>query len=281
MSNFSDFIGGGGGGALPVNIVLGHSQTWVPPVDGNICIHVVGAGGSGRGRIPSYSGGAGGYCKKNSLAVTTSGSFTVVVGAGGQGTSGSVAGNNGGNTTVSGTGLSATLTANGGGGAPYPANSNGAGGTAANGDVNNTGGAGGSKGGGAVGITGTGNAGGSQNYDQNGGDCDVVGPESLMGYGYICGGIGGKAWVNGTGTVYTNYASYGVITYPPDGNGGFLAGGGQYECQANGVQAHAYGGKGGIGGGGGGCFNNSGGQHLYSSSGDGGNGIVIIQYLPA
>ena len=49
-------------------------------------IHVIGAGGSGSGGpiLPSCTAGAaGGYCRKNSLAVTTSGSFTVVVGAGG------------------------------------------------------------------------------------------------------------------------------------------------------------------------------------------------------
>ena len=63
MSNFSDFIGGGGGGGLPVNIVLGYSQTWVPPADGNICIHVVGAGGGVAGKTASTAnGGAAGYC---------------------------------------------------------------------------------------------------------------------------------------------------------------------------------------------------------------------------
>ena len=111
MSNFTDFIstGGGGGGGLPVNIILGYSQTWVPPVDGNICIHVVGAGGGAMGNDGyDSSGGAGGYCKKNSLAVTTSGSFTVVVGAGGAGGYNGAAGGTGGNTTVAGTGLSST-----------------------------------------------------------------------------------------------------------------------------------------------------------------------------
>jgi hypothetical protein len=278
MSNFSDFIGGSGGGRLPVNIVLGHSQTWVPPVDGNICIHVVGAGGSGRGTSTSYSGGAGGYCKKNSLAVTTSGSFTVVIGAGGAGVTGSVAGNNGGNTTVAGTGLSATLTANGGGGAPYPSNGHGVGGTAANGDVNNTGGAGGIKGGGAVGITGTGNSGGASTLVNNGGDCDVVGPENLMGYGYICGGNGGKAYIARTATIYTNAREYAAPQNAS--NGGFLAGGGQFEMSNNGNEASCTGGKGGIGGGGGGCWNLANVAAL-NTSGDGGNGIVIIQYLPA
>ena len=70
-------------GVLP-QIALTNSQTWVPPMDGNICIHVIGAGGAGEGH-GVQSGGAGGYCKKNSLAVTTSGSYTVVIGTGGAG----------------------------------------------------------------------------------------------------------------------------------------------------------------------------------------------------
>ena len=82
MSTLSSLISGGGGGALP-QIALTQSQTWVPPQDGNICIHVIGAGGAGLSSTGTLnSGGAGGYCKKNSLAVTTSGSYTVVVGVG-------------------------------------------------------------------------------------------------------------------------------------------------------------------------------------------------------
>jgi hypothetical protein len=96
----------GGNDTLP-QIALTQSQTWVPPQDGNVCIHVIGAGGSGSGGTSyQYSGGAGGYCKKNSLAVTTDGSYTVVVGVGGARTTGSSAA--GGNSTVAGTELSST-----------------------------------------------------------------------------------------------------------------------------------------------------------------------------
>ena len=273
MSNFSDFIGGGGG--LPVNIVLGHSQTWVPPVDGNICIHVVGAGGGGVGTDGSNrSGGGAGYCKKNSLAVTTSGSFTVVVGAGGEGGYNNATGGTGGNTTVAGTGLSATLTANGGTGATTSAQ--GVGGTAANGNVNNTGGAGAYTGGGAVGITGTGNAGSaSADNDPYGGSCDSVGPESIIGHGYICGGKGGDMFYSKTAAS----ATYGPMNYSPNGTGGFLAGGGTWYMDGSGMGQRAHGGHGGIGGGGGGCNNDAG--ATYATGGNGGNGIVIIQYLPA
>ena len=280
MSNFSDFIGGGGGGGLPVNIVLGHSQTWVPPVDGNICIHVVGAGGGATGvdndNYSPTSGGGGGYCKKNSLAVTTSGSFTVVVGAGGEGKVNQAAGTTGGSSTVAGTGLSATLTANGGTGSSI--SGSGTGGTAANGDVNNTGGAGNYNGGGAVGITTTGIAGGGtagRASPYGGGHCDVVGPESLMGHGYICGGLGGDLLQ----TTTTSNTNSGATQYSPNGNGGFLAGGGVAQITGAGINSAVHGGHGGIGGGGGGASNGY--AQSRASGGYGGNGIVIIQYLPA
>ena len=179
MSNFSDFIGGGGGGSFPT-IFLHKSQTWVPPQDGNIMIHVIGAGGSGscsNNTQQLESGAAGGYCRKNSLAVTTSGSFTVVVGAGGAATFGSFsAGVAGGTTSVAGTGLSSTLTATGGAAGALSNNAHTTGGTASNGDVNNAGGRGGfTKGGGAVGLTGAGNDGVVRDFLGTGGNCDILG----------------------------------------------------------------------------------------------------------
>jgi hypothetical protein len=275
MSNFTDFISGGGGSASFPTIFLSKSQTWVPPQDGNIMIHVIGAGGSGSsGNTASVSGGgAGGYCRKNSLAVTTSGSFTVVVGAGGAQVTGETAGNNGGNSTVAGTGLSSTLTANGGVGGEAGTGAV-SGGTAANGDVNNTGG--GSvkgKGGGAVGITGTGNTGGQTATDMNiyGGDCDVVGDFWSSTLGQLAGGIGG------IGISY-NYAT---TTFSDMRiNGGPLAGGGSASQTqtGSGLVTSTTGGPGGIGGGGGGARNPT--SNTYVRSGRGGEGIVVIQYIP-
>ena len=115
MSNFTDFISGGGGASFPT-IFLHKSQTWVPPQDGKIMIHVIGAGGSGcaTNLTTLESGAAGGYCRKNSLAVTTSGSFTVTIGAGGASVVGAAgSGAAGGTTSVAGTGLGSTLTATG------------------------------------------------------------------------------------------------------------------------------------------------------------------------
>ena len=265
MSNFSDFIGGGGGGSFPT-IFLHNSQTWVPPQDGNIMIHVIGAGGSGscsNSAAQLQSGAAGGYCKKNSLAVTTSGSFTVVIGAGGAQTIGSFsAGVAGGTTTVAGTGLSATLTATGGAGGALSNGTYTTGGVGSNGDVNTTGGRGGwKKGGGAVGLTGTGKDGVIVDFIGTGGDCDILGDFYSSSLGQLSGSAGG-------------IGQY-VYTYGIDGNylAGPLAGaGGIYKDNINAASGNAS-----IGGGGGWGYYNG---ISWVNSGRGGEGCVVIQYIP-
>ena len=163
MSTLTGFIssGGGGGGlygGVIEEIVLNKSQTWVPHQNGTVNIYVIGGGGAG-GKVSGVSGnnfvtggGAGGLCIHKSLDVTTSGSFTVICGAGGLAPFSSNASDapDGGNSTVAGTGLSSTLTANGGSGGnkgtnPAAAVLGGAGGSASNGNfANRTGGTGGS-----------------------------------------------------------------------------------------------------------------------------------------
>jgi hypothetical protein len=270
VSNFSDFIGGGGSASYPT-IFLSKSQTWVPPQDGNIMIHVIGAGGSGTAtNVSDYSSGAaGGYCKKNSLAVTTSGSFTVVIGAGGASVRNTTASNAGGNTTVAGTGLGSTLTANGGGGGVSGDNSTG--GTASGGDVNNTGGAGTYQGGGgAVGLAGTGNAGLNSNGNYTGGDCDVVGDFWSSSFGQLAGDIG-------TSGVYYNTNAQLSPAHQPF-PAGPLAGGGYSRTDRTTQYGYTKGGDATIGGGGGSNDNSMGGS--YAFSGRGGEGIVVIQYIP-
>tara|TARA_R110002167_G_scaffold309404_1_gene514257 strand:+ start:19 stop:819 length:801 start_codon:yes stop_codon:yes gene_type:complete len=266
MSNFSDFISGGGSASYPT-IFLHNSQTWVPPQDGNIMIHVIGAGGSGSAANSTSSlnsGAAGGYCRKNSLAVTTSGSFTVVIGAGGASRLGQGNGTAGGNTTVAGTGLGSTLTANGGAAGTTTNVTYTAGGTATGGDVNYTGGRGGnSKGGGAVGLLGTGNDGGKiANYLASlGGDCDILGDFYSSTLGQLSGSGGG-------------IGQY-VATAGNDGHeqAGPLAGAGSvYKDATSGTVGHAS-----IGGGGG--WGRSSGTN-YMNSGRGGEGCVVIQYIP-
>ena len=266
MSNFTDFISGGSA-SFPT-IFLSKSQTWVPPQDGNIMIHVIGAGGSGAGynNTSATSGAAGGYCRKNSIAVTTSGSFTVVVGAGGASVKNSN-GITGGNTTVAGTGLSSTLTANGGSRGLENSTGTSAGGTASGGDVNNTGGGGGHGiGGGAVGLIGTGNAGTQlSGFMYQGGDCDVMGDLWSSSLGQIAGGRGGD------GAYQNNYAGINVVNdAQPLGGGGT-----HYSTSLTVVTA---GGHASIGGGGGACINLAGGS--YTCSGRGGEGIVLLQYIP-
>ena len=268
MSNFTDFIGGGGGGSASYpTIFLHNSQTWVPPQDGNIMIHVIGGGGSGSATTWTsriQSGAAGGYCRKNSLAVTTSGSFTVVVGAGGASVSAAdAAGTAGGNTTVAGTGLSSTLTANGGAGGALTNATYTAGGTALNGDVNYAGGRGGyEKGGGAVGLTGAGNDGGKigSKTVSFGGDCDILGDFYSSSFGQISGSGGGTGQY-----VYTN-GNDGTQQAGP------LAGAGSvYKGATSATVGHAS-----IGGGGGWGYASA---TTILNSGRGGEGCVVIQYI--
>lgn len=254
----------GAGGAFP-QLIITTSQTWTPPMSGNVCLHLVGGGGGSRGGGTTNmgAGGAGGYCKKNYLAVSPANNLTIVVGARGVGAWNNSGGSSGGNTTVAGNGISSTLTANGG--QLGYIDDQGVGGTAANGDVNNTGGAGNRYGGGAVGIFGTGNTGvqyNSENVGPNqGGLTDASGGGLAMSqFGVICGGSR-----SGAGTVQSDFA----LEYV----GEALCGGG--TAYGSGVKM---GGQGGIGGGGGGAGSTNG--YAYCYGGSGGPGVVLIQYLP-
>ena len=266
MSNFTDFIGGGGGSASFPTFFLHKSATWVPPQDGNIMIHVIGAGGSGSGSTADNnveSGAAGGYCRKNSLAVTTSGSFTVTIGAGGASVIGAVgAGTAGGVTSMAGTGLS-LLRSFGGAGGALAANAYTAGGPATGGDVNYTGGRGGyQKGGGAVGLTGTGNDGsaGSNYFASYGANCDTIGDFYSSSLGQLSGSVGGTAQA--------------FSQQNGNGNAGPLAGAGSSVISTSPAlgASHAS-----IGGGGGWTQNS---YVDYIFSGRGGEGCVVIQYIP-
>jgi len=266
-------LGGSAGGAFP-QLTITKSQTWVPPQDGNICIHVIGGGGGGAGN-ENRSGGAGGYCKKNSLAVTTAGSFTITVGARGYRGIGDTPGSNGGNSQVSGTGLS-TLTANGGtmgtGYAGNPAYQTGAGGSASGGNVNNTGGGGRSdgypQGGGAVGIYTT----GQSATTAGGGQTDAAITQAGLAnsaFGEIC---GGRAGTNSYSSDVDNNAGQN-----PSVDAGDLSGGG-----GNGVYVAVgtvHGGSATIGGGGGANTAHAS-AATTSFAGFGGSGLVLIQYLP-
>ena len=267
-------IGGAGVPALP-QITINKSQTWVPPQDGVVCIHVVGAGGSGAidTAFDDAAGGAGAYAKIPSLAVTTAGSFTLVVGVGGASRAISNAethGFAGGNSTIAGTGITGTLSCGGGGGGDKNAGTHAAGG-AVSGSTNEGwagfSGGGGRVSGGAVGIFATGNESMGFNdtpYNRNGAATDAAfGGLAMSGYGAICGGTTG-------GPQYTNNVDF-------RGEGDDFCGGGYGYATGS---SSAQGGKGGVGAGGGAVFPSGGTAYSYKCiSGAGGNGIILIQYL--
>ena len=273
-------LGAAAGGAFP-QLFITKSQTWVPPQDGTVCIHAVGAGGGGNQGADSYhrmnGGGAGAYFKVPSLAVTTSGSFTIVIGAGGRGGHNSgatqgVAGAAGGNTTIAGTGLTGTKTAGGGaGGATNSQSAEAAGGSfSGSGEsaVGYSGGASAYGSGGAVGVYATGQSGQNVGNGQAaGGQSDAAGSGiETSGFGII---VGGRYSGN---NVY-NYVSGNGIQH---NNADDLSGGGTgYSTSGN---MPGVGGNGGLGGGGGAGENTSYTQNGYG--GHGGDGIIIIQYLP-
>jgi hypothetical protein len=267
-------------GDFPTYFLM-ESQTFVPPRNGNVTIHVIGAGGSGASgaNATEHGGSGGGYCRKDTLAVTTAGSFTVVVGAGGLGRIGaqSSVGLAGGNSTCAGTGLSATLTANGGGGGPKQNSTSNGGGTASNGDVNRTGGGTGRLGGGgAVGINADGQfagAGNTTGADAFAGQCETLGDFwNGTRLGKIYGerrGYSGNTSSTGQGL------NFGVVL-----DSGPLSGGAYAHANSNNSNTgNVVGGKGGNpGGGGGDAYLAS--QESRTYGGEGGGGMVIFSYKP-
>ena len=253
-------------------LTITQSQTWVPPQDGNVCFHAIGGGGGGCGNYATYpAGGGAAYFKIPTLAVTTSGSYALVVGVGGLGSTNGATATTGGNTTIAGTGLTGTKTAAGGVGGNSGATGGGVGGQfSGSGEnvVGYTGGKGGQGTGGAVGVFATGQAGIQLNHGglSRGGRTDAAaGGLAMSGFGIICGG----QKVGGTG-----YPSN-VTSNNLDGDDLCGASGMHMESQSGVV---AFGGQGGIGAGGGGAKNVVSSYNCYG--GLGGDGIILIQYLP-
>jgi hypothetical protein len=234
---------------------------------------VVAGGGSGGGMTTGGSyhgagggGGAGGYVA--GTFTPTSGTYSVVIGAGGAGANSSV-GNSGTNTSISGfnattavgggyggrgnSGQSAASGGSGGGGT-REANAGGAGtsGQGNSGGTNGGSGGNGSGGGGAGGVGGNGD--------------NVTGPGGVginwqsLGTFYAGGGGGG-----GGGNV--------IATPGAGGNGGGGTGGANSTNGNNGGNASTN--TGGGGGGGSATQNNS----SSTAGGNGGSGILVIRYL--
>jgi len=149
MSNFTDFISGGGGGGSPFpTMVFQQSTTWACPVAMEAMVYVIGAGGSGafiasNANHNAGGGGAGG-CAVSKLTLAAQ-NYTLTIGSGGTSVVGynQAHGNDGGASSMSGSGVT-TMTANGGTGGRWTTASSGSGstgGTATGGTLyNNTGG---------------------------------------------------------------------------------------------------------------------------------------------
>ena len=254
-------------------VYSGATQGWIPNSDDDVSDesivqysvdYLVVAGGGSGGRGNSGGGGAGGLLTNmggTPIIFVPNTVYTIQVGDGGNGPSGSGVGVNGSNSVLSG-GLITTVTAIGGGGgggsSTIAANNGGSGGggpyNLAIGKGSGTVGQGndggqnqsgppeyGGSGGGGAGST------GFDGEDNNGGNGGVGLSNSITGSAVFYAGGGG-------GSVDLNNSNGGI-----GGNGG--GGNGSRTIQYNGTD--------GLGGGGGGV-------HTSVNSGNGGSGVVIL-----
>jgi len=244
---------------------------------------VVGGGGSG-GKGNGGAGGAGGYRTGASLTLTGGNAYTVTVGAGGAITTSSGVGNDGSDSTLSGTGITTVTSTGGGGGggagaAPAPNGRDG--GSGGGTDYN-------------VATPGSGNT--PSITPISGETTTIQGYDGGVGAGaggtpeYGAGGGGGAGAVGGTGT--SEVGGVGGVGVANDiietGTDVYYAGGGGGSVNATNGDA----GAGGNGGGGAGTRDGTagsgdantggggGGGHI-SDSGAGGSGIIVLRMLTA
>jgi|9_EtaG_2_1085328.scaffolds.fasta_scaffold04981_3 hypothetical protein len=260
-------------------VFSGATKGWIPNSDGAVVFetvqsysanYLVVAGGAGGGRGNAGGGGAGGYLTNvggASIALTPGVVYTVTVGNGGTGRSGSDnQGGAGQNSVLSGTGIT-TVTAIGGGGGGANGTSSGAGAD--------------------------GGSGGGANYNANGGSGTAPqgndggdGPGNGPAYG---GGGGGGAAATGANGSGSGGGAGG------DGNANTITGSSVSYAAGGGGSVDSSGtlGPGGTGGGGTGGNNSTnatagtvntgsggGGSH-QANSGAGGSGIVILSVADA
>jgi len=225
--------------------------------------YLVVAGGGGGGFNQAGGGGAGGLLT-SSTTLYSGATYVVTVGAGGTGgTSAGVSGSAGGNSVISGTGLTTLTSTGGGGGGAYntAATSGGSGGGGGGGNSNNTGGSG---------TSGQGYAGATSTNNQSGGG-GGAGGAGAIGVS-LSGGAGGTGVASSITGVSVNYAGGGGGGNAQNSGSGGTAtyGGGNGGTNANGVSGTTN-----LGGGGGGGGNNA---SVGFAGGSGGSGIVIISY---
>jgi len=270
-------------------VYSGTTKGWIPNSDDDVAFknppydaeYLLIAGGGGGAYGNGGGGGAGGFLTNfggTAISLTAGAVYTITVGGGGAGGGSgpsTAPGSKGGNSVISGTGIS-TVTAEGGGfGAAGPGGTNGgAGGSGGGGEY---GGAPGGPGSGGAATAPQGNAGGSgapslpgtpgAYAGGGGGGAGAVGSAGTT----PSGGDGGNGLANSiTGSAVTYAGGGGSSSDPafPAGDGG--TGGGGDGAQHSAPGRNATSGTDGLGGGGG-CGLNS------RTAGTGGDGVVILR----
>jgi len=236
---------------------------------------VVAGGGSGGGGTYHGGGGGAGGLLSGSWSITSATSYTVVVGAGGASVSGLATGNNGVNSSITGSGLTTVNSIGGGGGgsanngAPANGNNGGSGGGGAG--ISN-GSAGPSTGG--AGTANQGYAGGTNtgsNSPYRGGGGGGSGAVGIGGTGTHTGhgGIGTASSITGSSVTYAGGGGGSSYNNTTTGNGGAGGGGNGGDSSTKNPTA----GTANTGGGGGGAE-----RYSTATSGAGGSGVVILRY---
>ena len=237
--------------------------------------YLVVAGGGGGGSTAGGGGGAGGFLT-STATLSTLNTYTITVGAGGSNAASESVGNtSGGNSVISGTGLT-TITATGGGrGSCSGAASNAAetGGSGGGGGMDSTA----SRTLGAAGTSGQGNAGGNGFQTTSASNGAGGGGGGASAAGANTNGSGTQGGAGGAGTASSISGS--SVTYAGGGGGGLRPSGTPASGGSGGGGTGGYastlpsGGTANTGGGGGGGG--------LTASGAGGSGVVIISYTSA
>lgn len=244
--------------------------TPIAPVGISMWYLNVAGGGAGGSRIGA-GGGAGGYLTGNAN-ITAGTTYTITVGAGGAAVSSTpgTLGNDGGNTVISGTGLTTITAVGGGGGGAYIGTSGTAGRNGGSGGGGSYSGNGGvnTPGSGTLGQGGQGGAGSATNVSGGGGGgAGSVGEAAQASRGGN-GGPGSYNLITGANVAYAGGGGGSQVA--TGGTGGVGGGGVGGTGNGNGTAGTNY-----LGGGGGGARNDSDTSNVFS--GKGGDGVCIIR----
>ena len=240
------------------------TSTFAVTGSGDVEYLVIGGGGQG-GWSYGAGGGAGAFRTATGLTLSNGISYTVTVGAGGSGSGGYH--NNGGDSIISGSGIT-TITSNGGSGGGNDVGT-------LNGNASASGSSGGSStvvAGGLYGNAGGGGFAGANYCGGGGGGSSVAGGNGGTNFGGS-GGDGTASSITGSAVYYSGGGGGGLYLSGTTGSGGNGGGG---DSGAGGGTNAGIAGTANSGGGGGGASTAGGGN---ANGGVGGSGIVIIKYI--